>query len=215
MRKGLTDNIEKIIDSVSKLDCIKPYILAGGTALAIQLDHRQSEDLDFMMWCESSGQKPEVDWPQIRKELEEKVGPVDDMDLLGFDQVQFMVKGVKFSFYVSDKKNPVTAPLDYLGNIRIADRDSILVMKLEVMLRRMKFRDYYDIYSIVKDGADLEEGIDKALKYSGFKLRKKNLIAILLSGRYDVDRNFSQLSPKYDVDFHAIREYLLLKLRHA
>ena len=49
MRKGLTPNIEAIIDNVSQLECIKPYTLCGGTALAIQLGHRMSEDLDFMM----------------------------------------------------------------------------------------------------------------------------------------------------------------------
>ncbi|MDD2726703.1 MAG: nucleotidyl transferase AbiEii/AbiGii toxin family protein, partial [Proteiniphilum sp.] len=31
------------------MECIKPYVLCGGTALAIQIGHRESEDLDFMM----------------------------------------------------------------------------------------------------------------------------------------------------------------------
>ena len=42
MRKGLTPNIEAIIDNVSQLECIKPYTLCGGTALAIQLGHRDN-----------------------------------------------------------------------------------------------------------------------------------------------------------------------------
>ena len=50
MRQGLTTNIEAIIEQVAQLECIKPYILCGGTALAIQIGHRKSEDLDFMMW---------------------------------------------------------------------------------------------------------------------------------------------------------------------
>ena len=215
MRKGLTSNIDAIIEAVSTLECIKPYILAGGTALAMQLGHRLSEDLDFMMWSDLAEGKPEVGWPAIKRELEEKVGPVDDVDILGFDQVLFLVKGVKLSFYVSDKKCPVSHPIPYIGNIRLADRDSILAMKLEVMLRRMKFRDYYDIYSIIKDGADLNAGIERALKSSGFKLRKKNVVALLLSGRYDVDKNFAQLSPKYDVKFEDIREYLLGVLKNV
>lgn len=45
MHKGLTPNIEAIIDKVADLECIKPYILCGGTALAMQIDHRKSEDL--------------------------------------------------------------------------------------------------------------------------------------------------------------------------
>lgn len=36
--KGLTTNTERIFESVSRLECIKPYILAGGTALFFQSD---------------------------------------------------------------------------------------------------------------------------------------------------------------------------------
>lgn len=61
MRKGLTPNIESIIDQVAQLDCVKNYTICGGTALAIQLGHRISEGLDFMMWCVSKEEKPEVD----------------------------------------------------------------------------------------------------------------------------------------------------------
>lgn len=50
MRKGLTVNIDAIIEKVAEMECIKPYVLCGGTALAMQIGHRESEDLDFMMW---------------------------------------------------------------------------------------------------------------------------------------------------------------------
>ena len=155
MRKGLTEKIDAIIEKVAELECIKPYILCSGTALAIQLGHRKSEDLDFMMWRKSKNEKPEVDWPAIEKELKEKVGEIENFNMLGFDQIEFAVKGVKLSFYVSDNYCPVSEPLVYLGNIRLADVYSILAMKIEVMLRRMKMRDYYDIYAILKEGYDI------------------------------------------------------------
>jgi len=86
MRRGLTEAIEGIIESISELDCIKDYVLCGGTALAIQLGHRKSEDLDFMKWRTSKTDRLEVDWPAISKEIEANVGPIDNMDILGFDQ---------------------------------------------------------------------------------------------------------------------------------
>ncbi len=150
MRRGLTANIDAIIDQVAQLECIKPYILCGGTALAMQIGHRKSEDLDFMMWRISKTEKPEVDWNAIEKELKEKIGEIENFNMLGFDQVEFLVKGVKFSFFVSDNYSPVSSPVDYLGNIRLADIESIMAMKMEVMLRRMKFRDYYEIYCILQ-----------------------------------------------------------------
>lgn len=213
MRQGLTANIDAIIEQVSQMECIKPYILCEGTALAMQIGHRKSEDLDFMMWRISKTEKPEVNWNLIEKELTDKIGPIESFNMLGFDQVEFRVKGVKFSFFVSENHSPVSTPVNYMGNIRLADIESIMAMKMEVMLRRMKFRDYYDIYSIIKEGHSINDGIEKARKYSRFRLSKKNLVAMLLSGQFVPDENFSTLEPKYDIDKEGIRNYILQKIK--
>ena len=213
MRQGLTTNIEAIIEQVAQLECIKPYILCGGTALAIQIGHRKSEDLDFMMWRISKTEKPEVNWNAIERELKEKIGEIENFNMLGFDQAEFVVRGVKFSFFVSDNLSPVTAPTEYLGNIRLADIESIMAMKMEVMLRRMKFRDYYDIYCMLQEGYSIHNGIEKALNLSRHRLSSKNIIAMLLGGQFIPDNNFATLEPKYDVTKEQIREYIMQKLK--
>lgn len=213
MRQGLTTNIEAIIEQVAQLECIKPYILCGGTALAIQIGHRKSEDLDFMMWRISKTEKPEVNWNAIERELKEKIGEIENFNMLGFDQVEFVVRGLKFSFFVSDNLSPVTAPTEYLGNICLADIESIMAMKMEVMLRRMKFRDYYDIYCMLQEGYSIHNGIEKALNLSRHRLSSKNIIAMLLGGRFIPDNNFATLEPKYDVTKEQIREYVMQKLK--
>lgn len=133
--------------------------------------------------------------------------------MLGFDQVEFLVKGVKFSFFVSDNYSPVSTPVDYLGNIRLADIESIMAMKMEVMLRRAKFRDYYDIYSILREGYSIHNGIEKALKLSRHKLSSKNLIAMMLGGQFAPDNNFQNLEAKYNVTKEQMRQYILQKLK--
>ena len=213
MRQGLTSKIEAIIEQVAQLECIKPYILCGGTALAMQIGHRKSEDLDFMMWRISKTQKPEVDWNSIEKELSEKIGKIENFNMLGFDQVEFLVKGVKFSFFVSDNYSPISPPVDYLGNIRLADIESIMAMKIEVMLRRMKFRDYYDIYCILQEGFSIHNGIEKARNLSRHRLSSKNIIAMLLGGQFIPDNNFATLEPKYNLTKEQIRDYILQKLK--
>lgn len=213
MRQGLTDNIDAIIEQVAQMECIKPYILCGGTALAMQIGHRKSEDLDFMMWRISKTEKPEVNWNLIEKELKEKIGDIENFNMLGFDQVEFVVKGVKFSFFVSDNLSPVTKPIDYLGNIRLADIESIMAMKMEVMLRRMKFRDYYDIYCMLQEGYSIHNGMEKALNLSRHRLSSKNIVAMLLGGQFIPDNNFATLEPKYDVTKEQIREYVMQKLK--
>ena len=213
MRQGLTAKVEAIIDKIAELECIKPYLLCGGTALAMQIGHRMSEDLDFMMWRISKTEKPEVNWNAIERELVAKVGDIESFNMLGFDQVEFVVKGVKLSFFVSDNLSPVTEPIEYMGNIRLADIESIMVMKLEVMLRRMKFRDYYDIYCILREGHSIHRSIEHSLKYSRHRLSTKNVIAMLLGGQFIADDNFATLQPKYSVTKEEIREYILRKLK--
>lgn len=101
--KGLAPHTSKIFESVSMLDCIKPYLLVGGTAL---------------------------------------------------------------SFYSSPKFSPVTTPVAWTNNLNLADVKSIGAMKMEVMMRRSNFRDYYDIYSILQTGIPMQEMIALALEYS-------------------------------------------------
>ena len=140
--KGLAPHTQQVFEAVSKLECIKPYLLVGGTALSLQIGTRQSEDLDFMKWRNS--------------------------------------------------------------------KDG----KMEVMLRRSNFRDYYDIYSILKTGIPISELISLTLNYSGHRMKSKNLLAILTnSTRFTRDANFEQLAPIYSVTAQEIEDYIKSCLR--
>lgn len=210
--KGLASNTKQIFDAVSKLNCIKPYLLVGGTALSLQIGTRQSEDLDFMKWRTSKTEKMEVAWFQIEKELS-TIGEIQHKDILDIDHVEYLLSGVKFSFYACPKCSPVTDPVDYLNNLRLADIKSIGAMKMEVMLRRSNFRDYYDIYSILKTGMSIHELISLALSYSGHKLKSKNLLAMLTNGsRFSRDSQFEQLEPLYIITAQEIEEYIKSRL---
>lgn len=205
---ALAPHTSKLFDNVASLECIKPYFLVGGTALALQLNTRQSEDLDFMNWKLQKAQKPEVDWVAIEKELK-TIGIIESRDIWDFNHVEFVVSGVKISFYTSGKSSPVTAPLYLKDNLKLADVEAIGAMKMEVMLRRSNFRDYYDIYSILQQGINFKRLVDISLSYSGHVLTTKNLLAILTdSSRFQIDSGFEQLNPKYKVTPADIEAYL-------
>jgi len=183
--------------------------LVGGTALSIQLENRQSEDLDFMRWKQNKDDDLDINWPQLQRELA-SIGEVQDVQVSGFDQVLFVVDGVKISFYAAPRKRIATMhEVPYLNNIRLADVESIGVMKMEAMMRRSKFRDYYDIYSILKNGADIHKLIPMALEHSGHKLKTKGLLAMLTNGElFKKDEGFSLLQPTYDVSASDIESYI-------
>lgn len=210
---GLAPQTSEVFERITRLNCIRPFVLVGGTALSLQINKRQSEDLDFMCWKKSAKDKSEVPISAINRELE-TIGRVDSMEIGSFDFVEFVVEGVKLSFYAAPRKQiPSMQVIPFMNNLQLADIKSIGAMKMEAMLRRSKFRDYYDIYSILNEGVDIQEMINMALEHSGHLLKRKNLLAILTDGeRFRKDKAFMQLNPVYDVTPYDIQEYIKQKL---
>ena len=206
---GLAPHTGAIIEQISRLDCIRPFVLVGGTALSIQLQTRQSEDLDFQRWKQGKDDTLDIGWPSIEKQLA-TIGEIQSVDVEGFDQVTFIVSGVKVSFYAAPRRRiPSMQEIPYLNNIRLADVASIGIMKMEAMMRRSKFRDYYDIYSILKSGIDINQLIPAALEHSGHKLKTKGLLMMLTNGQlFRKDELFEALQPVYDVSAIDIQEYI-------
>jgi predicted nucleotidyltransferase component of viral defense system len=206
--QGLAEKTNIIFEALSKLNCIKGYTLIGGTALSLQINKRLSEDMDFCKWSTNlKSDKPTVDWPTIEKELK-TIGTIDSRDILGFDHVNFIVSGVKISFLTKQENtNPVKTMIPILNNIKAADLDSLGAMKVEVMLRRSVWRDYYDIYSLLKEGKSLKEMIDGASIYSNRRLKTRDALNFLSnSNNYKKEKDFRLLKPVYDVDGKTIEE---------
>ena len=205
--RGLSDETNKVFEPFSRLNCIKDYILIGGTALALQSGHRVSEDLDFCKWPYPG--KSDIDWPQILKELSSVFSKIEP-DILGFNQVNFYADNTKLSFYSNQiYKSPVSEPIVFMNNIKIPDIETIGVMKLEVMLRRSNFRDYYDIYSILKQGISLKSMVDKATQYSNHILKTKDILNFISDGNnFRKDKQFDLLKPKYLVSEKEIEDFV-------
>ena len=103
--------------------------------------------------------------------------------------------------------------IPYLNNLYLADIESIGAMKMEAMLRRSKFRDYYDIYSILKEGSDINRMISAALEHSDHKLRTRGLLNMLTTGSYFIkEKGFEELNPVYQVSSYDIQEYIKARL---
>ena len=187
--KSLAPHTGKVFEKISKLECIKPFTLAGGTALSLQIKKRQSEEL-------------------------ESVGHVANYEIASLDYVTFDFEGVRLSFYAAPRKViPSMQRIPYLNNLYLADIESIGAMKMEAMLRRSQFRDYYDIYSILKEGKDIQKMIDAALEHSNHKLRTRGLLAMLTNGRRFIkEKGFEELQPVYNVSATDIQEYIKQKL---
>ena len=97
--KGLKPETLEVFETISKMDSIKGLYLCGGTAVSLQLQHRQSEDLDFEFLATRRNQIPEFNISEIVEELN-LLFPENRREILGSDHVQFYVgKNVKLSFF--------------------------------------------------------------------------------------------------------------------
>ncbi|MCL2327982.1 MAG: nucleotidyl transferase AbiEii/AbiGii toxin family protein [Bacteroidetes bacterium] len=212
MNEAVVEKTKKAIVSISTMDCIKPYYLVGGTALSLQINHRLSEDLDFMRWQKQKNEKMSVDVKNISLELKAKNHTINSMDILEHNHVEFLIDdNVKLSFYAPEKREPVIKTVPFLNNINLLDTATIASLKMEVLLRRSNFRDYYDLYFILKDKTQEEiiSIINNALKYSGHALKSKNLIGKLLNHeQFKSDEEFRNLAPKSNISAKEIAAFM-------
>lgn len=145
-------NVIAICKKISGLSLSQKYYLAGGTGLALQLKHRVSNDLDFF----SISIEEAINAEEIIAELEKVFyrQPVKVI-LKTINQLDLSVKGIKVSFlsYPFPLINPLINGEEIdpeLAGIKIASPAEIALMKAYSLGRRSSFRDYIDIYFLLK-----------------------------------------------------------------
>ena len=151
---NLPSTTAQLLLRLSKEKYMKRFALVGGTALALQLGHRQSEDLDFIF----DGEK--IDGMGIKRFMS-RLFP--DFRLIREEpgyQLDFLVNTVKLTFFSSGaviipfQVNAHTFPY---SNINIAGIDAIAALKMATISQRCTMRDYYDLYFIARHIIPLSE----------------------------------------------------------
>ena len=137
---------------------LKNFILAGGTALALQIKHRQSFDFDFF----SEKEIPPNLVARLKNLIEIStilVNSPDELSLMSKDDV-------KLSFIYYPFKIKASAELSSgIGLFSMAD---IAAQKAYTIGRRGTYRDYFDIYSLLRGNyLTLQEIIENAKKIYG------------------------------------------------
>ncbi len=150
-----------LLDRFARLTFMRKFTLVGGTALALQLGHRQSMDLDFIF----DGEK--IPTTAIKREIAKRFPKYrlirEDKDY----QLDFLIDEVKVTFFSSGAVFVPFAVMDFsekYQNINIADIETIAVLKMATLAQRNTLRDYYDLYFIAKNMLPLSRIIEKCKK---------------------------------------------------
>ena len=125
--------------------------LVGGTAIALHIGHRESIDFGLFPKDPSAAFVPaKLRYRFSRGALLGRVLVEEDSELT------FMTtSGVKITFYAFDYAMPFTEPFERW--IDIPDLLTLAAMKAFALGSRAKWKDYVDLYFILKDHFSLEQ----------------------------------------------------------
>lgn len=162
---------QQVIKKLGFLDDFGIY-LAGGTALALQLGHRTSLDLDFYT-------KGHFDSVRLLKVFQDNFAEVivdrsiEDTLLLEVEKVHFSL----FYYPYDLLKKPIS-----FKNIKLASCEDIAAMKIIAISMRGKRRDFIDICYLLR-----KFSLDKIMKLTFEKYPTYQPMPILKGLRYFVD----------------------------
>jgi hypothetical protein len=128
------------------------FVLYGGTALALRLGHRTSEDFDFFS-----------NRPFLPDVLRKAIGYLQDAEMRQFEEntLTAMVNRdgpVKVSFFGGLKLNRVQDPDVIPDNgIKVASLLDVAATKLATIQQRAQARDYEDVLALAAAGVSLSE----------------------------------------------------------
>lgn len=207
--KGLTPQTALVFEDVSKMECLKDLTLCGGTAISLQIGHRLSEDLDFEL-ISTKTNSLELDFEKIINEIN-TLFPGSRREILGDEHFQmFLPQNVKLSFFKPKYKVPSLHIGYQHNNVRALTLQEMLGQKIYTTAVRSCFRDYYDIYCLLREGTDLVEGVKYACDFSKHTIHSKHFLQGLATpGLYRKDKNFDTLfQTKYKVSPEEICEWI-------
>ncbi len=192
---------ELLLELIKSCSFLEKYVFVGGSALALHICHRKSEDLDFFTFEDSFD----------KKEIFEYIKRFDDKEILNQtdEQMDLLIDGVKVTFF--NAKWSFLKP-NKVSKFNLATLESIAAMKVNVLFLRAKFRDYYDIYCLAKEKMSIKE-IFKASEHIVEGVTFK-LFAVALVYIDDIeDDDISHLQPKEKISKEKIRDFFQKRLK--
>ncbi len=164
------------------------WYLAGGTALALQVRHRASVDLDFFS----------------KKRMFDTADMEDNLSRAGSWQTTLQKSGTLYGTFLGAKASFIAYPFFlpskeklHYGAVTLLTPDDIAVMKIIAISQRGRKRDFVDLYWYGNNYGDLEAVFYRVLKQYP---QKHNMTHILKSLTYFDD---AESDPMPNLNFAA------------
>lgn len=141
----------------------KKFGLVGGTAIAFHIGHRRSIDFDLFSDGQFSNQS-------ILKKINRML-KINEVIVNKLDELTFILNGVKFTFFNYPYKISYSKKIGSV--IKMPDLLTLAAMKAFALGMRAKWKDYVDLYFILKDHYSIAEISIKGKKIFGNQFNEK------------------------------------------
>lgn len=141
----ITPAMRSVWEEFSTHPIADEFYLAGGTALALQLGHRLSIDLDFFSPTQS-------DIPALTEALRGALkGFSPSLSDSSWGNLVFLANNVRVGYYGYGYE--LIKPLLKIDRLSLASVEDIGLMKLDALLARASRKDFHDLYIICQSMA--------------------------------------------------------------
>ena len=193
----LSDTQQRLLPLVAQFG--KEYYLVGGTAIALYLGHRRSIDFDLFKKA-----------PLKRKKNLGVIQASGFPYMVAYNtagQMNLVVSGVKLTFF--QYEFAIKAVTSFEGIIKLPSLLDLAAMKAYALGRRSKWKDYVDLFFLIKEHFTIDEISARAEEIFG-ELYSDKMFRVQLSFFDDVDysEEVDYLIPDPPTN-EEIRQYLI------
>lgn len=173
--------------------------LVGGTAIALHLGHRESLDYDLFTFDKFINEK-------IRSKILD-VEKINDIIRDETGQFTLIINGIRFTFFQFPYKIDYSESFDDI--IKLPNILTLAAMKAFALGRRAKWKDYVDLYFILKDHHTVSEITTKGVEIFGNEFNEK-IFRTQLAYFKDIDYSERVVFKRgFEVDDEVIKKALV------
>lgn len=197
-RAAVTAGLLELLGQLMKEEMLSSLRLVGGTALALQIGHRNSVDIDLFGKHDLDDQQFGQLFSQFKK-----------VQLLRSSKSirVYLVEGIKVD--IVNYSYPWLAPIVLDEGIRMAALEDIAAMKIAAITQRGSKKDFIDLYFLLKVFS-----LEDILHFYEQKITDSNEWMALRSMAFfqDADVQPTPLMLK-DVSWESIKRFVLMQVR--
>lgn len=192
----LTNEQRKLLPLIKAFS--KDYYLVGGTAIALHIGHRRSIDFDLFT-------EDDIRRRSIRNRIAKDGFALESVLYEAFDQLHVIVNSVKITFF--NFPYEVVHPIDFEGIIRVPVLLDLAALKTYALGGRAKWKDYVDLYFVLKNYHDLKNILSRAAEIFGNSFNSK-LFREQLCYFDDIDYSEQVEYAGKEIEENKIKEFL-------